>query len=181
VQTALDRADGGLEFLGHFVDRPAVEVKGHQRFAIHSAEAAQSAADLVFAFTFEQNHQRRAQFDAVRIQHVGVGRGTRSAAHQAVYRHAVGNRAQPTAEAAGIFQLIDFSHRLEEYVLAEFLGFGVIVQAAVGRGVDGPLEILYQPSECLPVAALSGVDGFGQGCIDLRYRGILGIHDYISV
>ena len=109
---------GRSEFFGHFVDRSAVEIKGHERFAIHGPQAAQSAADLVFAFVLEQDDQRRAVFDAVGIQHVGVGRGDRSAAHHAVDGHAVGNRAEPAAEAAGIVQLIDFPHCLEEHVLA---------------------------------------------------------------
>ncbi len=95
-------------------------------------------------------------------------RNCRPAPQRSVDRHSAGDRSQPTPEAAGVLELADLPHRLDEHVLAEFLGLGVIAQPAIDRHVHGALVTLDQSAERLPVAALRRANGFADGAVSIR-------------
>ena len=116
--------------------------------------------DLLAPLPDQQRRERCLGFHAGVFQHHGLQRHRRPTPQRAVDGHACRDRAQPAPEATRVFELVNLAHRLEEHVLAQLLGLGMVVQPPIHRGVDGALVALDQPAKGLAVATLGRVNGF---------------------
>ena len=126
----------------------------------------QSAADLILPLPGEDRHQRRVVFDAAVFEHLPIARHPRTAPNGVIDGHPGGDGANPAAEAARIFKLIELPHGLDKHVLANFLRFGMVAQPAEDRGIDRLLVIFDQAAERLPVAALRSANRLGRRVFD---------------
>jgi hypothetical protein len=154
MQSALDGADGRVEFSAHLDQGASVEVEGFEGFPIHRSELSESSSDLIFSFPREDGDQGRPIFDVAVFDQFAIAGHARSAPDGIVDGHPRGDGSNPSAEASGIFELIELPHRLDEHVLAEFLRFGVIAQPTEDGGINGLLVVFDQAAERLPVAVL---------------------------
>ncbi len=184
MQTPLDRADRGLELIAHFMERTAVDVERHERFAVHPAQLRQALADLGGPLAGQHPGQRRFRLDRGRFQRLGLQRNVAVPPNEPVDRHARGDLPDPAREGFGRPELVDLLHRLDEDVLAQLLRLAVVGEAPQADGQHMPLEPLEELAEGLPVAGLGAGHQVDQ--LDLVRRDSVvvqgdGGHDFLSL
>ena len=155
-QAPLDGSHGCVERRRHFDQRLAVHIERLQRSPIEILELIEPGADLCLGLVRHNALQWRNVVRAGDVQDLVVGRRHGPAPRDAIDAQPGRDRAQPTAHGGWRPQRTDLPHRLQEHILAQFLGLGIVARPPPAVGEYLALKHHIELTERLPIALLGG-------------------------